>query len=100
VAALRLRLDAARRGLASGARGHAAGARQRFELAARTLHAVSPLATLDRGYAIVTAPDGAVLREAASLRPGDRVTARLAHGGFSAQVVELQDGPDPHGDPT
>jgi exodeoxyribonuclease VII large subunit len=100
VAALRLRLDAARRGLASGARGHAADARQRFELAARTLHAVSPLATLDRGYAIVTAPDGAVLREAASLRPGDRVTARLAHGGFSAQVVEVQDGHDPHGDPT
>jgi exodeoxyribonuclease VII large subunit len=100
VVALRLRLDAARRGLAGAARARAAGARQRFELAARTLHAVSPLATLDRGYAIVTAPEGGVLREAARLRPGDRVSARLAHGGFSAEILEVKDGRDPAAEPT
>jgi exodeoxyribonuclease VII large subunit len=100
VAALRQRLDVARRSLASAARGRAALARQRFKLAARTLHAVSPLATLDRGYAIVTTPSGAVLREAAALRPGDRVTTRLASGGFSADIVEVQSGPGPTGGPT
>jgi exodeoxyribonuclease VII large subunit len=89
-----------RRGLAGGARARTVEARQRFELAARTLHAVSPLATLDRGYAIVTAPDGGVLREAANLRPGDRITARLARGGFSAEVVQVKDGRDPSGTPT
>ncbi len=47
--------------------------RRRFELAARTLHAVSPLATLDRGYAIVTDAQGHVLQEAAA------VAARRPH---------------------
>jgi exodeoxyribonuclease VII large subunit len=100
VVALRLRLESANRRLASGARGRAADARQRFELAARTLHAVSPLATLDRGYAIVTARGGAVLREAAHLRPGDQISARLARGTFSAEVVAVHDGGDPAGKPT
>jgi exodeoxyribonuclease VII large subunit len=100
VAALRLRLDAAWVRLAGGVRARAADARQRFELAARILNAVSPLATLDRGYAIVTAPDGAVLRNADALRPGDRIGARLASGGFSAEVIEVQDSRDPAGRPS
>jgi exodeoxyribonuclease VII large subunit len=64
--------------------------RRRFELAARTLHAVSPLATLDRGYAIVTDARGAVLREAALLRPGDHIAARLARGELTAQVIDVR----------
>jgi exodeoxyribonuclease VII large subunit len=90
VAALRVRLDAGRRNLAVGIRRRAADARQRLELAARTLQAVSPLATLERGYAIVTVPAGAVLREAAAVRPGERVGIRLSRGSFSAEVIEVQ----------
>jgi len=84
----------ARRRLAGGARGRAADARQRFELAARTLHAVSPLATLDRGYAIVTAPGGAVLREPppCNRATGSRATRKR---GFSAEVVECAQRPGP-----
>jgi len=55
----------------------------------QTLDAVSPLATLSRGYAIVTRlPDGAVLREASALQPGDRVGARLARGRLVCRVEE------------
>jgi exodeoxyribonuclease VII large subunit len=91
-AALRLRLDVTRRALAAAARGSVVQARRRFELAARTLDAVSPLATLDRGYAIVSDTAGRVLQDAAALQPGDGVTARLARGRFRAQVVAVLSG--------
>ena len=99
VAALRLRLEAARRGLAAAAQGRVSEGRRRFELAARTLHTVSPLATLDRGYAIVTTdPGGALLRDAEALRPGAQVAARLARGRFTARVVDVMAEPDGNGD--
>ena len=89
LAALRLRLETARNRLQETARSRLSEAGRRFELAARTLHSVSPLATLDRGYAIVTDPAGRVLHDAAVLRPGERVAARLARGGFTAEVVDV-----------
>jgi exodeoxyribonuclease VII large subunit len=90
VAASRLRLDAAKRGLARGARFSLQARRQQFELAARALHTVSPLATLDRGYAIVTDADGKVLQDATPVQPGDRITARLARGRLAAQVLSVE----------
>lgn len=58
----------------------------------RALDAVSPLATLDRGYAIVRRlPDGAVLRNARAVEPGDTIEARLAHGRVVCDVRETQD---------
>ena len=55
--------------------------------AGRTLHAVSPLATLDRGYAIVMTEAGRVVMDAGTLAAGDRITARVAHG-HAVAVVE------------
>jgi exodeoxyribonuclease VII large subunit len=83
----RVRLDAARLALNAGIRGSITAAQRRFELAGRTLHAVSPLATLDRGYAIVADAAGKVVQDAASLAAGDRVETRLARGRFSATVT-------------
>jgi exodeoxyribonuclease VII large subunit len=88
VAALGLRLDVARRSLAAAARARSTEARRRFELAARTLDAVSPLATLERGYAIVTDASGHVLQGPEEVRPGDRIEARIARGRVSATVVD------------
>ena len=48
---------------------------------------MSPLATLDRGYAIVADAAGKVVQDVSSLAPGDRVEARLARGRFSATVT-------------
>ncbi len=48
---------------------------------ARALNAVSPLATLERGYAILLDPaNGRVLRTAAAINPGQAVDARLVDG--------------------
>lgn len=52
----------------------------RLEHRAGELDALSPLATLARGYAIVSGADGHVLRSAAQVRPGDEIRARLARG--------------------
>jgi exodeoxyribonuclease VII large subunit len=53
----------------------------------RGLHAVSPLATLDRGYAIVEDADsGKVLMNAADAEVGTDIRARLANGELTATV--------------
>jgi len=61
----------------------------RLELAQRALHTVSPLATLSRGFAIVTGPGGLVT-DAAQVAVGTEVTARLAHGTLDARVTETK----------
>jgi exodeoxyribonuclease VII large subunit len=61
-------------------------AEQRLQLAQRGLDAISPLATLERGYAIVTAADGRVLQDVAEVRPGDAIEARLKRGVLAATV--------------
>jgi exodeoxyribonuclease VII large subunit len=52
----------------------------------RTLNAVSPLATLERGYAIVSIEGGPILRDAAQAKPGTLIEARLARGRIRAKV--------------
>jgi len=63
--------------------------RQRFGGLARSLEAVSPLATLSRGYAVVTDDaDGSVLRHASEAVAGERIRARLADGELRCRVEE------------
>jgi exodeoxyribonuclease VII large subunit len=50
------------------------------------LHSLSPLAVLDRGYALVLSADGVLIRSATQLTSGDQVTTRLADGSFSSRV--------------
>jgi exodeoxyribonuclease VII large subunit len=61
-------------------------ARERLSPLARTLNAVSPLATLERGYAIVSRVDGGILRNAADAAPGSLIEARLSVGTVRAKV--------------
>jgi exodeoxyribonuclease VII large subunit len=50
------------------------------------LHSLSPLAVLDRGYALVLNAEGSVVRSTAQLKPGDPLTTRLADGAFTSRV--------------
>jgi exodeoxyribonuclease VII large subunit len=63
-------------------------AREQLSPLVRTLNAVSPLATLDRGYAIVSRISGAIVRSAADVAPGTLIEARLAVGKIRAKVEE------------
>jgi exodeoxyribonuclease VII large subunit len=67
---------------------------QRLLLAQRALDAISPLATLQRGYAIVTGPDGQPLQDATQVKAGDVIEARLARGRVRAKVTDALPGPD------
>lgn len=61
----------------------------RLALAARSLDAVSPLAVLSRGYAVVTAADGSILRDSAQAKSGVTVDVRLGRGRFTARVIDV-----------
>ncbi len=52
-----------------------------------TLTALSPVGTLQRGYAILRTPDGEVVRNAADLKSGLLLEGMLARGTFVSQVV-------------
>ena len=53
---------------------------------ARSLQAVSPLATVARGYAILRHGDGRVVRATADAAPGDLLSARLGDGELRVRV--------------
>ena len=50
------------------------------------LHSLSPLAVLDRGYALVLTPEGALIRSIAQLKSDQTVATRLADGVFLSRV--------------
>lgn len=86
----RLILDTLGHRLHEAAERRVAACGERLARAAQGLEARSPLATLTRGFAILRhAPTGQVITDAGQLAPGDRVDARLAHGGLTLEVVEV-----------
>lgn len=52
------------------------------------LNSLSPLAILDRGYALVFDSNGQLLKDARTVNPGDEIKARLAHGEIQAAVTK------------
>ena len=63
--------------------------RTRMDRLVHGLHTVSPLATLDRGYAIVTRVDGTIIREAAVVKTGEIIKSRLSKGIIRSRVTEI-----------
>jgi exodeoxyribonuclease VII large subunit len=59
---------------------------QSFARIAHTLDALSPLAVLERGYAICLTPEGRVIRSAGAVEIDSEVTVRLHEGSLSAKV--------------
>ncbi|MDN5680504.1 MAG: exodeoxyribonuclease VII large subunit, partial [Ewingella sp.] len=60
--------------------------RQRFGTACTQLEAVSPLATLARGYSVTTTPKGELLKKTTQTAPGDTLKTRLADGWIESEV--------------
>ncbi|MDA8203512.1 MAG: exodeoxyribonuclease VII large subunit [Chloroflexi bacterium] len=91
-----LAMDRARLGRASDrlplvVTGRVARARADLSSAAAGLAALSPYATLERGYAIVRDADGRVLRDAADTGRGRSIDVRLARGELDATVTRVRD---------
>jgi exodeoxyribonuclease VII large subunit len=63
---------------------------RRLNRASAGLGALSPLAVLSRGYALVYSADGKLLRSAAGTAAGRTIRARLAHGTLEAEVTQTE----------
>jgi exodeoxyribonuclease VII large subunit len=75
------------RRLAAAARASLAGRRSGLATVVAALEALSPLATLQRGYAVVRrADDGRVVRSCDLAPPGSRVEVQLAEGALDCRV--------------
>lgn len=68
--------------------------RSRLDRATARLDALSPVAVLSRGYALVYIESGVaagtLLRDTRRVAPGDRIRARLGNGALAAQVLDTE----------
>ncbi len=71
--------------------GRLARARTDLARSAATLGALSPFATLDRGYAIVRDRSGAIIRDGTAVAVGDPLDVRLARGTLDVRVERVPD---------
>jgi exodeoxyribonuclease VII large subunit len=92
LALARRRLERAEQSLERLSRTAIAGLAARIDKASTRLEALSPLAVLNRGYAIVYGADGQVLRDAVEAKAGDAIRARLAKGSVRAEVQSTDAG--------
>jgi len=88
LAIVRRRLETAGQSLERLAASAITSRTGRLERASGRLAALSPLAVLSRGYALVYGADGALLRDAAQAKPGERIHARFAAGSLDAEVLK------------
>lgn len=64
----------------------------RLGACAGRLQALSPLKVLSRGYAVVTLPDGEVVKNGNQLQRGTLVNMKLRTGGATAEVRDIETG--------
>ncbi len=83
----RLRLLAHR--LPAAMRAKLTRTQNQVELTLQTLKAVSPIATLARGYAIVTNQRGEIVRRTENLAVGERIATQLAAGKFTSLIDDI-----------
>jgi len=86
---LRASLNAAQLRLANNIDNQLRSAKSRWQIAARALDTVSPLATLERGFAVVK-HDDSVVTNVAELKPGDRISTQVAKGVIHSKVDSLE----------
>src|SRR6266850_7299015 len=90
LAAIRQRLDSQTASLVSAAHARLRAGRSVFDRRAAALEALSPVAILNRGYALVFDGNGQLVKDAERLKPGDDISARLARGSVRARVKEVE----------
>ncbi len=83
-------LDGQTESLAATMRRALADRRARLERMTEYLQALSPLAILDRGYALVFDASGKLVKDAEQVQAGDTIRARVARGEISATVGETK----------
>jgi exodeoxyribonuclease VII large subunit len=83
------RLQVARTAISTAMHRQLRSLQSRLAVTVGTLDAISPLATLQRGYAIVTNESGHVVTDAMQVARGDRILARVACGVIEARIESV-----------
>jgi exodeoxyribonuclease VII large subunit len=79
--------------LAAAAHARLLAGRAVLDRRTAALEALSPVAILNRGYALVFDGKGQLVTDAGRLKPGDDVTARVARGSVRAKVNSVEPAP-------
>jgi exodeoxyribonuclease VII large subunit len=90
LAGMKKDLDARTTATVSAVRNLLLERRVRVERMVTALSALSPLAILERGYALVFDASGTLLKDAAKVKSGDEISARLAKGMLGATVKKAR----------
>jgi exodeoxyribonuclease VII large subunit len=90
LAGIRAELDAGTAAMASVMRNVLLQQKVRVERMGRALETLSPLAILERGYALVFDGAGQLVKDAAQVKAGDEIRARVAHGEIAATVNKAE----------
>jgi exodeoxyribonuclease VII large subunit len=90
LAGIRAELDAGTSAMAAAMRNQLLQNKVRLERMGRALETLSPLAVLERGYALIFDATGHLLKDAGQVNPGDTIRARLAQGEIRAAVTAPQ----------
>jgi len=88
---MRKELDSRTTALAAVMRNVLLQYRVRSERLETALRSLSPLAILDRGYALVFDANGKLLKNAVEVQTGDEISARLAQGQVQATVTKKEE---------
>ena len=90
LAAIRQQLQAQVANLAAATRTRLLESRGTLDRRTASLEALSPVAILNRGYALVFDAKGRLVKDAARLNAGDDLSARLARGQVRARVTATE----------
>jgi exodeoxyribonuclease VII large subunit len=90
------RVDELAARLATGLGHHLRRDRSRLAALAAGLDHLNPLGILSRGYSITRKlPEGAILKDAAAVKPGDRLSTKLYRGEVHSRVEDTERQPGP-----
>jgi len=84
------RLDELLRQLQNYLKSEITQKRKGFETSAARLHALSPLAILDRGYSLTFRDSGVLLKDAGTVRSGQLIKTRLHRGTIHSKVTKIE----------
>lgn len=86
----RTRLDANAHALVRAMAARHSENRARLNELSAKLDALSPVKILDRGYALVFDAKGQLVSDASRVKAGDRISARVARGAFTAEIKDTK----------
>jgi exodeoxyribonuclease VII large subunit len=86
LAGIRGQLEAGTAAMAAAMRNQLLQNKVRVERMGRGLETLSPLAILERGYALVFDGAGQLVKDAGQVKAGDEIRARVARGEIEARV--------------